>query len=63
MGKGVGKTMATNFYMAQLYINNVTALKSYMNKLDPKLKYYDIEKIKQKINDSIDKCIFQLKES
>ena len=54
--------MATNFYVAQLYINNVTALKAYMNKLDPKLKYYDIEKIKQKINDSIDKCIFQLKD-
>lgn len=54
--------MATSFYMAQLYINNVTALKSYMNKLDPKLKYYDIEKIKQKINDSIDKCVFQLKD-
>jgi hypothetical protein len=45
MGEGVGKTMATNFYMAQLYINNVTALKSYMNKLDPKLKYYDIRTI------------------
>ena len=54
--------MATNFYMAQLYINNVTALKSYINKLDPNLKYYDIEKIKQKINDSIDKCSLQLKD-
>jgi hypothetical protein len=54
--------MATNLYMAQIYINNVQALKSYMNKLNPELKYYDIEKIKDKINDAVDKLSFQLKD-
>ena len=54
--------MATNLYMAQMYINNVQALKSYMNKLNPELKYYDIEKIKDKINDAVDKLSFQLKD-
>ena len=54
--------MDTNFYMAQVYINNVRALQAYVNKLDTKVKYYDIDKIKSKILESIDKCEFQLKD-
>ena len=54
--------MATNLHMAKLYLNNIEALKNYINKLDPKLKYYDLDKIKEKILDSLDKLSFQLKD-
>ena len=54
--------MATVNYMAHLYINNINALKTYISKLDPKLKFHDVEKIKIKIEDSLDKLVFQLKD-
>jgi hypothetical protein len=53
--------MATNSYMAHIYINNINALKSYMSKLDPN-KFHDFDKIKIKIKDSLDKLMFQLKD-
>ena len=54
--------MATNLYMVNNYTNNVKALQAYVNKLDAKAKFYDLEKIKEKINESIDKLVFQLKD-
>lgn len=51
----------TNLYMVKIYMNNVEAFKVYMNKINPNLKY-DLDKIKIKINDMVDKLSFQLKD-
>ena len=43
----------TNVYMVQIYLNNLQALKTYVNKLDVNVKFYDLDKIKAKINEQI----------
>ena len=52
----------TNVYMVQIYLNNLKALKTYVNKLDVNVKFYDLDKIKAKINEQIEKIEWQLKD-
>ncbi len=52
----------SNIYMASQIIKNTDALKLYINKLNINNKYNDLEKIKQRINDSLDKIAFQFKD-
>lgn len=52
----------TNVYMVQIYLNNLQALKTYVNKLDVNVKFYDLDKIKAKINEQIEKIEWQLKD-
>ena len=51
----------TNLYMVKLYMNNIEAFKTYINKINPNLKY-DLDKIKEKISDTVEKLAFQLKD-
>ena len=52
----------TNVYMVQIYLNNLKALKTYVNKLDVNVKFYDLDKIKSKINEQLEKIELQLKD-